>query len=255
MTTMEKEDFIKLGFNKNEAIVYLSLIKFGESDANQLINDTKFHKNIVYDNLEKLIDKGLITYIIEEGRRVYKIASPNALIQFFEEQEKEIKNKKKFAEKLSEDINQVIKTIPIRREATIYKGIKAIKSVYKETLKGNDYVVFGAPKESVEIMGNYFWKNYTQKRIATKIKVRMIFNQSLKDFGNKLKNKFTQIRYFEQDFEPLTETHIQDDKVAITVWTEEPVLFLIKDKFVAESYKRYFENMWGNSIPAKSGDP
>jgi HTH-type transcriptional regulator, sugar sensing transcriptional regulator len=247
MTHMNKEDLIEIGFNKNEAIVYISLTKFGEADANQLIKDTKFHKNIVYDNLEKLIDKGLIAYIIEEGRRVYKIASSNALIQFFEEQEKEIENKKRIAEKLSEEINQAIKKIPHRREATIYKGRMAIKSFYRETLKGNNYVVFGAPKESVEIMEDYFWKNYTQKRIANKINVRMIFNLSLRDFGKKLKNKFTQIRYFEQDFEPLTETHLQEDKVAIIVWTEEPVLFLIEDKFVAESYKRYFEDMWKKS--------
>jgi len=247
MTTMNREDLIKLGFNKNEAIVYLSLVKFGQADANLLIKDTKFHKNIVYDNLEKLMDKGLITYVIEEGRRIYKIASPNALIQLFEIQEKEIWEKKKLAEKISKEINQAIKKIPYKREATIYKGVKAIKSFYKETLEGKNYVVFGAPKESVKIMGDYFWKNYTQKRIANKIRVRMIFNPSLKDFGDKLKNKFTEIKYFKQNFEPLTETHVQGDKVAIIVWTEEPILFLIKDKFVAENYRQYFENMWKKS--------
>lgn len=244
MTTMNKENLIKLGFNKNEAIVYLSLIKFRQADANLIIKDTKFHKNIVYDNLERLIDKGLVTYVIEERRRVYKIASPNALIQLFEEQKKEIEQKKKLAEKISKEINQAIKKIPYKREATIYKGVKAIKSFYKETLEGKDYVVFGAPKESVKIMGDYFWENYTQKRIANKIRVRMIFNPSLRDFRNKLKNKFTEIKYFKQDFEPLTETHIQEDKVAIVVWTEEPILFLIKDKFVADNYRQYFKNIW-----------
>ena len=48
-TTMDKEDLIKLGFNRNEAIVYLSLVRFGQADANLLIKDTKFHKNIVYN--------------------------------------------------------------------------------------------------------------------------------------------------------------------------------------------------------------
>ena len=81
---MEIADFIKLGFNKNEAIVYMSLIKFGKADANRLIKDTKFHKNIVYDNLEKLIDKGLITFVIEEGRKVFTVASPRMLPEYFE---------------------------------------------------------------------------------------------------------------------------------------------------------------------------
>ena len=70
MTTMEIENLVELGFNKNEAIVLLALLKVGKSDANQIIKATKFHKNIVYDNLEKLIDKGLITFIKEKGRKV-----------------------------------------------------------------------------------------------------------------------------------------------------------------------------------------
>ena len=45
----------------------------------------------------------------------------------------------------------------------------------------------------------------------------------------------------------MTETNIQGDRVAITVWSEEPLLFLINDKFVAESYKKFFEAMWRNS--------
>jgi len=42
----------------------------------------------------------------------------------------------------------------------------------------------------------------------------------------------------------MSETHIQQDLVAIIVWTKEPVLFLIKDKLVAQSYLKFFEKMW-----------
>jgi len=88
---MEYHELIKLGFNKNEAIVYLSLIKFKKADALQIIKDTKFHKNIVYDNLEKLIDKGLVTFVMENSKKSFQLAPSNMLIQFFEEQEEEIK--------------------------------------------------------------------------------------------------------------------------------------------------------------------
>ena len=80
-----------------------------------------------------------------------------------------------------------------------------------------------------------------------KIKVNILFNHSLKDFGEKIKNKLTEIRYFDKDFEPLTQTDIHEDKVAIIVWTETPILFLIEDKEVANSYKKYFEKMWKQS--------
>ncbi len=249
MTTMKIEELIKIGFNKNEAKVYFSLIKFGKTDANQIIKDTKFHKNIVYDNLEKLIDKGLVTYIIEDGKRVYKIASSHMLIQFFEEQKDEIEKKKEIATKIAKEINKIEKNIPRKREATIFKGIKGIKSFYNETLNNGDFVAFGAPQSSIDTMGEHFWENYILKRKSHKIKARLIFNPSIKSYGEHLKNEITEIRYFDKEFEPLTETHIQGEIVAVIVWSEEPILFLIRDKLVADSYLKFFEKMWKVANP------
>ena len=244
MTTMEIEDLINLGFNKNESIVYLSLIKFGISEASAIIKDTKFHKNIVYDNLEKLIDKGLVSYIIEEGRKVFNLASPQALIQFFDNQEKEIKEKKAVAERLSKELNNNIKKTYEKQEAEIYRGVRGIKTFFNETLNSDGFVAFGGPPESVSILGEDFWINYQLKRTKKKVKVKLLFNQSIRKFGDNLRNRLTEIRYFEQDFEPLTETHIEEEKVALIVWTKEPFLFLIRDKNVAKSYMKFFENVW-----------
>lgn len=241
---MELTDFIKLGFNRNEAIVYISLIKFGKAGAHQLIQDTKFHKNIVYDNLEKLIDKGLVAFVIEDGRKIFSIAAPKILSSYFEEQEKEVDEKIKLAKELEKEIVAKTKEVPEKQEAIIYRGVKAVKSFYNETLTKGDYFVFGAPKESIDILGEAFWENYSLKRTKNKIKVYMIFNPSIKYLGEKLKNKYTKIRYFDKDFEPKTETHIQDGIVAIFVWVKEPLIFRINNKIVADSYKKHFDAMW-----------
>lgn len=246
---MEYQELIKLGFNKNEALVYLSLIKFKKADANQLIKDTKFHKNIVYDNLEKLIDKGLVTFILEEGRKSFQLAPSNMLIQFFEEQEEEIKEKKEKAIEFSKEIDKLAEKAKTVQEAQIYRGVKGIKAFYNQTLNGGEMSVFGAPQASVDIMGELFWTSYETKRAKNKINARLIFNPSLRDYGKTLNKKVSEIRYFHQSFEPLTETHIQDDKVAIMVWTDEPFLFLIKSKEVANSYRKFFENMWKQAKP------
>ncbi|MEK6859955.1 MAG: helix-turn-helix domain-containing protein [Nanoarchaeota archaeon] len=241
---MDIEELVKIGFNRNEAKVYLSLIKFGKSDANQIIKDTKFHKNIVYDNLEKLMNKGIVSYIIEGNKRIFQLTSSETLINIFEEKEKELEDKKKIAISISKEINKALKSVPNKQEAEIYRGVKGIKTFYNESLNGSDYVVFGAPQESIKIMDTIFWDNYNIKRIKQKIRVRMIFNTSIKSYGDSIKNKYTEVRYFDKNFEPLTETHIQDNKVAIIVWTEEPILFIIQSKSVADSYKIFFEDMW-----------
>lgn len=247
MTTMELEikDLLQLGFNKNEAIVYLSLIKFNVADARRIIQDTKFHKAIVYDNLDKLLDKGLVCVYTENRKKIFKISNPNSLVEFFNEKEKQVINQKQIAKKIAKQIVQV-KTPELEDQvAEVHRGIKAIRNFYYKSLESKkDYVVLGAPKESVEIMGQIFWKNYHLKRIRKKISINMIFNSSLKKFGESLKNKYTKIKYFEQEFEPLTETHIQEDFVAIIVWTKDPILFLIKNDSVSKSYLKFFEKLW-----------
>ncbi len=245
MTTMELSELINLGFNKNEAKVYLTLIRFGKADARMLINETKFHKNIVYDNLEKLIDKGLISFIQEGKKKIFQIASSASLNDYFEEQKKEIEERQKEAEIISKEINKLARKLPSIQEAKVYRGIQGIRTFYNQTLEsGKDFVVFGTPQESVNVMGELFWKNYDVKRASKKITAKLIVNPSIKSYGETIKNKFTEVRYFERDFEPMSETHIQGDEVGIIVWTKEPILFLIKDKLVAESYLKFFEKMW-----------
>jgi sugar-specific transcriptional regulator TrmB len=242
---METSDLIKLGFNKNEARVYHSLVKFGKANAGTIIADTKFHKNIVYDNLEKLIDKGIVTFIIENKVKVFQIASSNMLIELFNEKAREIEEKKKIALEISKDIDKKIKNISFKQEATIYRGVKGIKSFYYSGIENNqNTLAFGAPQESIDIMGEVFWRNLQVRRKEKNIHAKLIFNPSIKDYGETIKNNLTEVRYFERDFEPMTETHIQGEEVGVIVWTKEPILFLIKDKLVAQSYAKFFEKMW-----------
>jgi hypothetical protein len=103
---------------------------------------------------------------------------------------------------------------------------------------------FGAPQESIDIMGETFWRNLQVRRLEAGVSAKLIFNPSIKDYGETIKNKLTEIRYFERDFEPMSETHIQGDEVGIIVWTKDPILFLIKDKLVAQAYTKFFDKMW-----------
>ncbi len=248
---MELKELLNLGFTKNESIVYLALARFQQAGANELIKHTKLHKKLVYENLERLIDKGLVTFIIENNRKVFKIADPNMLIELFNEKLADVNKKKKQAETIAKEISEISKFAKHKQEATIYRGIKGIKSFYNQLVKiGKDYVSFGAPQESVAIMKETFWMNLSQKVKANKMKMRLIFNESIRKHGELTQKSFpnvVKVRYFEQDFEPLTETNIQEDRVAIIVWTEEPLLFLIQDKIVAENYKQFFEKMWKES--------
>ena len=97
------------------------------------------------------------------------------------------------------------------------------------------------PKSPVDQLAKLVKKGEMEQGEKTK------FNQELKEFSKQISNKDNSIRFFEKEFEPLTETHIQANYVAIIVWTAEPIIFYIEDNEVAESYRKYFEKLWLSS--------
>lgn len=245
---MNKFDLIELGFSQNEAKVYLSLIKFGSSTAREVINEVKLHKKIVYENIERLIEKGLVTFVQEGRTKVFKIADPNMLVELYLEKIKQLENKKRQAQRIAQEIRVLAKQERHKTEAMVFRGKNGIRTFYNELIRlGEDYLVFGAPSKSIEVMDEHFWLNLVKKKKYNKIKARIIFNQSLRKYGEKIKDETTQIKYLDKDFEPMTEINIQKDRIATIVWSEEPTVFLIIDKIVAESYKKYFEKMWEKS--------
>ena len=247
---MDQNQLISFGMNKNEAGVYLSLLKSGNSSAGELIKITGFHRNIVYDNLDKLIDKGLVTFIIEGKKRVFQTTPAEMISDLLEKEQTKLDKKKKLSEEIKKEISKFQSINKVKQEASIFRGKEGIRFLLKDTLDvGEDYFVFGAPKSSLEIMGSPFWENYNLKRNSNKIHVKMVFNESLRAWSQVIKNPKTKVKFLKHNFEPLSETIIYGDKVAIFVWSEKPIATLIKDKNLAQSYKQYFNLLWKQAQP------
>ena len=245
---MDINKLLELGLNRNEAKVYISLIKLGTSSAGEIIKETEFHRNIVYDNLDKLIDKGLVTFIIEGKRKIFQPTPPDMISRFLDKEEQMIKTKKQIAEVVKREISKLqakSKKSKKIQEATMFRGVNGLRVLFKDTLNvGKDYYVFGAPESSVDIMSSIFWKNYNLKRIENRINVKMIFNDNLREWSKKIKNKYTYIKFLPKEFDPLSETMIYGDKTAIIIWTEKPIAILIQDRNLAENYGQYFRILW-----------
>lgn len=242
---MDIKDLEKLGLKRNEAKIFEELLKYVETTAGNLIKKTGFHRNIIYDNLEKLLDKGLAKFTIKDKVRYYSVFSSEAIVEIIKKKEDEIQQQYKIARKISKEIKRNIKIRETTSETCILQGIEGIRELMKDTLKaGKDHIVYGAPETSLRIMGEYFWENYTLKRREKKIKVKMIFNNELKSFSRIIMDKLTEIRYLPKQFDNLTETTVYGNKVAITVWAEKPITTLIHDERIANAYRKYFELLW-----------
>jgi len=239
---MESKDLEKLGLTKNQSKVYYTLLKVGLCSITNLIKRAKLHKQIIYDNLEILIEKGLVSSIIKNNKRCFKAASPERLIDMFKEQKDEINEKEKLTKILLPELITLKENVKEENIASVYEGKKGIKSILESILKNKgEVLIYGAEGQFEETYGPY-WINYNKRREDLKIKFKIIFNEKLR--GKRDKFKFADIKFISKEFESPAMTCIFNNKVTIILWGDILFAVLIESKEVAKSYRNYFTMLW-----------
>ena len=124
---METEKLQKIGLNKNEVKIYLTLLKLGSAQAGKISKEAQINRTTTYDGLERLIEKGLVTYIIEANKKVFRPVSPQIILD-------QLKEKQKIVEETLPELNKLFKESKEKEESNIYKGRKGIKSILNDIL-------------------------------------------------------------------------------------------------------------------------
>ncbi|MBW2991331.1 hypothetical protein KY348_06555 [Candidatus Woesearchaeota archaeon] len=233
---MKEEILIELGLNHNEAKVYLALIKLGPSMAGKVAEVSKVHRRTVYDVLESLMDKGLVSFIIKANRKSFEATNPKRLMELLKEKEKDLDN-------LLPELIAAQRASKEVQTATVYKGKKGVKNIFEDVLKYNKSLVFGSSGRFKETLGPYF--TLFQKRKKEKGRgTEAIVSERIKGTDIHLKTP-GKIRFLPRQYESPISTLVYGNKVAIVVWTEDPIGFLIESKTAAKSFTNYFKVMWG----------
>jgi sugar-specific transcriptional regulator TrmB len=241
---MEINDLKKIGLSKAESVLYLSLLKLGASEVQPLIEETGFYKANIYEALERLCEKGIVSKVIEKGKRVYQIQKPDSLIDFIKQKKSELDEQEKIANELIKEVEKK-KGNYTQETAMVFRGLAGVRQIYSDIISNKlDYLVFGSPKESEELIGDFYWQNLHLKQKEHKIKAKMIFNKSLRNWKKTSPKEIIDLRFFDEEFEPLTETTIYGTKVAFVVWTDNPVVTIINNSHLADSYRQIFNLLW-----------
>jgi len=248
---MDSKILQQLGLNTNETKVYLALLEMHHGSAGELIKKTKLHRGVVYDNLEKLSEKGLLSFIQEDNRRIYHIGRVEQITEFVEKEEKKLKQKKEAAKQLQGFIQkQEAKHPQEQQEATIFRGKIGVKIALRELVAlKKDWISFGGAKESNTVMGEKFWRKVAINFTKNKKNSKLLFNESLRYWGDQQKkmSKQIKIRYFPKTMEPLAETIVCGNKTVIIAWDEQPIVTIITNKKIADANRNYFETIWKNA--------
>lgn len=237
----------QVGLTGNEAKIYLALLELGSALAGELTKKSGVNRTNVYDALDRLIEKGMVSYVIKANRKYFEATPLNRIIKYLDEKENELKQKKKL-------VNSIIPELELKRklgkepqEATIYKGKKGLKSIAEDVLNiRKEILIFGAEGKFVELFTHYA-EQWHMRRAKLKIPIRIIYNEKIRKEKLKAGFKILKMRFISKIYETPATTWIYGDKIAIIVWSDQPIATLIRSKEVAKSYKQFFDILWNNS--------
>lgn len=233
MNTKFLED---LGLSNTESNVYLALLELGSVTANKIAERSGIHRRTVYDVLEILIEKGLVSFIVESNRKYYQAETPERFLDILKEKEKELK-------KVLPDLLEKRKLSKELQEVTVYRGKKGLKNIYELMLKTRQTInIFGSSGKFKEVLGEIFYKQWMKRFAKSKCKIKIILSKKSKGKGKYPKKM--EVKYILEEFILPSSTSIWEDYIFIEVFSEKPFGILIRSKEIVNSYLKYFNLLW-----------
>ena len=236
---MDKEQLEKIGLTKNESSIYYSLLELGSTNADPIIKKTGLHRNIVYDNLDKLIKKGLVGFVIKNNRKYFEATQSKKILDFVKEKKKDILEKEKIAENLFPQIERLRKLNKDPKEALIIQGKKGVINLIMQLVEEGNVDMFATGWG----MRTFFPIEYEKfNNLIKKLKknVRAIITEKMKEEDQGL----AICKFLPDNFVLPVNTSITKDKVVIFMFDKDPIAILIRSKDVANSYRSYFNALW-----------
>lgn len=251
------EQLEQIGLTNGEARVYKALCEIGASSVGPICDASKVHRSIIYQILEKLIEKGIVSVITEENTKIYQAAPPNMLLQFVEEEQSELENKKKNLINLFPLITQ-LQTSAKRSSATLYSGFSgaatATFNIIDRLSKGESYYMINIPATQ-PAYHHALWEKFQRMRAKKGIIGKQLYHPNVDDETLRIRNqhKGLDARRMPINFEsPPTYYFVYKDVTVLAISQgPTPLAVEIINQEIADGYKAYCDWLWKQSKPYK----
>ncbi len=238
------------GLTKKQSETYLDLLIHGNSQTGKICKRTNIPSSHIYQILETLVEKGLISFKLINNIKIFKANDPTSLKNLFDEKEKKIKQEKKELLKSISELKIIPPDFEKNSDFEYYKGVSGIKSLFNKIMnswkKEDEYYIASAPNQAFKKMEGFFINEVFKRKNKDKIKLKILINRDSKEFGEKRKKEpLTKVKYLK--INTSTEYGVLNDYFFLINYNKEPYALLIKDKNFAQTYKAFFEILWDNA--------
>ena len=242
---MKEKTLQEFGLTRNEAKVYLTLLKLGSCLAGEITERSGIHRRNVYDSIERLIEKGLVSFVITNNRKYFTATDPKRFLGIIGEERHYLQKKEEDIKKILPELLLDKKLTKRKQDVYFFRGIEGLKFVYDDILRvSKDYIGYG-PAEQEGLLKVYFI-HFIEQRKRKKIRANLIYNENARN-QKFVRSPLIKVRFLPEQYSSHAALRIYGNKTAILLFSEEPLAILIENKSIADGYRKYFNILWNTA--------
>lgn len=245
---MDLDILRKIGLSEGEVKVYSALLEIGATSLNTLHEKVGIDRRNIYDILNKLIERGLVSYIESNKKRTFRVSNPDKIVSYIEEKKASLDDVKKEVTRIIPNMQALFKTKKESLFAEIFKGPEGVKAVWDDMLNYKSIYWIGS---GMYVPDKFpaFWEDWNKKRIERKIKTHHLFRYEKRSLVSR--KRFPSSKFLPKEFSGNpTVTVIYGNKVAQFLFGENLFVFVIESKELSENYRSYHKYLWDHVAKA-----
>jgi len=240
----------ELNFSERETAVYLALLELGSAKPIEIAKKTDINRTTVYDLLESLMHKGLISKYKKGSSTFFNALDPEKLLAYLdrekEEKAKIIGRQKKKVKELLPELISLENIATTKPRVQFFEGEKGMREAYEDTLTSKEIILAYANVETMHKGLPNFFPEYYKRRAGKKIFIRAIIPRNKLSIERAKLNQeeMRDTRFLPEDkmtFSP--EINIYNNKMLIASW-QEKMAIIIESKELADLQKLTFNLLW-----------
>lgn len=233
------------GFGPHEIKIYGILIEYGKLSARRISSLSHVPRVTTYQNLQKLIENGLVKKIKDEKIDMFEAVSPAILNSFIGHKVKKIEEDRFNLERMIPDLLSRYNKGMKRPNIRFYEGLGGFREIYDDILsEGADLSIIASSHKVPEYQKIIQAYKKKQEKVGIQIKalVSRTNDSDTRKVIGRANNSSKAI--LEDDLALDGQIIIYSDKVAITHFLGEVSHVVIENKYIAKMFRNIFKFMW-----------
>lgn len=235
------KDLQKFGLDEKEAKAYMAALEIGEGTVGRLAAKSGIKRTTLYDVIESLKRKGLLSIVRRSKQTVYMAEDPRVLRGSLEEKQQTL-------EKMLPELLSIANFLDNKPTIRYFEGDEGIKEVYKDTLKYPDQEMLAwVSDEAWAFDEEFLFGYYLPQRIAKKIWVRAIApdRPHMREYKNADEKSLRRTKLTSSEQFPLmVEIDLYGKNTIAVMAFAEKIGLIIESEKIYKTLKSIFEMNW-----------